>query len=208
MKTICEQLGGLLEIEISTQEINSYYWLENVQNNPVKIDLISNIKKSEILKNSFRLKGSGLNIVQDLTVQQRAETKKLRTYLKKARENPNNRSFIKGNKLHINKQIYTLDELENSAEKSFGRPISAPSTPTVRNIDKEFERLISEAKTGSDKLKNKEEIETVLPTTSLAAEASPKQETPKVSKEFIKKRKPSDTSLGQNNKPRLRSTKQ
>lgn len=205
LNTVCEQLGGLLGIEINRPDINSYYWFNNARNNPVKIDFISNLKKKEVLKSCFKLKGTGLRIVQDLTIPQREENKLLQRYLKKARENTTNKSYIRGNRLHINHQSFTLEELQNSSEIPFVKYNSAPSTPTIRNIDKEFEILVKESQTGAN---NQKTTHNPTPRTSTEGETIQNHDTPKNAKVITKKRKPSDNSLGQHDKPRLRSTKQ
>lgn len=128
---ICETLSHLLQININPSDINEYYML-NIPYNPLKVNLISNLKKKEILDNCRKLKGSDIFIRHDLTYIQRQEQKILRDHLKIARENNEIKSYIRGNKLYIGEKEYSFENLKNISNK---RPNSEPSTPAATLVN-------------------------------------------------------------------------
>lgn len=128
-ENICHTLQNTLEINITASDINNYYML-NIPNNPLKISLISGLKKKEILKNCRKLKGTDIIIRQDLTYKQRQDHKILRDHLKQARENKEIKSFIRGNNLYIGEKKYTVETLKNKNIFDRIRPNSEPSTPS------------------------------------------------------------------------------
>lgn len=132
---VCEQLSQHLEINLSIENINDSYVL-NIPKNPLKLELISTLKKKEIFNNCRKLKGTNIGISNDLTFQQRQEQKELRQYLTEARRNKNQKSFIKGNKLYIGEEEYTLDTLQN-LKRNIPAASSEPSTPTITNRTEE-----------------------------------------------------------------------
>ncbi|KAG5868238.1 hypothetical protein JTB14_028842 [Gonioctena quinquepunctata] len=108
----------------------------HVEKPPVKIEFISYLKKTEILKQTKKLKGTGIAISHDLTFKQRHEQKILKTFLNRARENPSDHSYIKRNKLYVNSKAYTVEELQEisySEERSEEHnTYSAPATPNIQ----------------------------------------------------------------------------
>lgn len=126
---ICQTLSHILEITLLPSDINEYYML-NIPQNPLKVNLISNLKKKEILENCRKLKGSDIIIRHDLTYIQRQEQKILRDHLKKARENSEIKSYIRGNKLYIGEKEYTIENLKTNINNN-ERPNSEPSTPVT-----------------------------------------------------------------------------
>lgn len=125
----CQKLSELLDVDLQVADLNNYYNLNKSQS-VVKVEFISNLKKVEVLKQCRKLKNTGVSISQDLTIIQREENKILRSHLKKARENPITKSYIKGNKLYIEDRSYTVEDLkQNSEELELRTNNSAPSTP-------------------------------------------------------------------------------
>lgn len=124
---VCEILSQSLEVSISHFDINDLYIL-SIPKNPIKIELISNLKKREIFNNCKKLKGTTIGISGDLTYRQRQDNKLLRHHLGKARENKTQKSFIKGNKLYVGDKEYTIESLK---KLSVNKPIahSEPSSP-------------------------------------------------------------------------------
>lgn len=143
--SICRQLKNLLDVQISEADFNNIYRLKTQGKKPLKIEFISYFKKVEVLRNCNKLKNSGVTITNDFTYKQRCYNKILRNHLNKARENPSNQSYIKGNKLYINNRGYTVEELEeNEQSHTEDRTVnSAPSTPTIRNLGRELQNLSS-----------------------------------------------------------------
>ncbi|KAG5864010.1 hypothetical protein JTB14_014233 [Gonioctena quinquepunctata] len=88
--------------------------------------------KQEVLQKRQHLKGTNISIVHDQTTKQREESKLLRKYLLKARQEENNTCYIKNNKLHVNTEVYRIPDLLALENQIVEEPksISAPSTPT------------------------------------------------------------------------------
>lgn len=126
---ICDNLRHLLDISLSTADINDCYLLD-IPKHPFKIDLISNLKKQEIFQNCKKLKGSNIGITSDLTYNQRQDYKILKEHLKAARKDKNVKSFIKGSKLVIGEKIYSVDFLRNKNQNKPAASIE-PLTPTI-----------------------------------------------------------------------------
>lgn len=112
VENICQEIKTRLDINLTEADVNNIYSLGKSENSPVKIELVSLLKKKNILKNCHRLKGSNISVTQDLTLKQRQENKILRRHLRKSRENKQYRSYIKGDRLYINNVPYTSRELE------------------------------------------------------------------------------------------------
>ncbi|KAG5871748.1 hypothetical protein JTB14_004596 [Gonioctena quinquepunctata] len=68
-----DKIKSLLEVDISTNQIKDIHCLGSQKNCPVKIELISNLTKRNLLANCQKLKGTKISIANDLTVQQREE---------------------------------------------------------------------------------------------------------------------------------------
>lgn len=98
-----------MEVDVGVSDFNNTYPLNNTEKPPVKIEFLSYLKKLEILRQCKKLKGTGVAIAHDLTFDQRREKRILRAYLNKAREEPADRSYIKGIKLYINDRVYTVE---------------------------------------------------------------------------------------------------
>lgn len=126
---ICQILNNLLKISITPADINNYYTL-NLPKKPIKINFISNLKKRLVFSNCRRLKGTQVSICNDLTYNQRQDHKILRAYLKKAREDTNSRSYIKGHKLYIGESVFTAESLSNLPEDAIRKAHSEPPTPS------------------------------------------------------------------------------
>lgn len=68
---ICEKLNLLLSVDLKESDINNAYCLGVSETSPVKVELISYIKKLNILQNGYKLKGTKVFIAHDLTFKQR-----------------------------------------------------------------------------------------------------------------------------------------
>lgn len=130
VKSICNRLKQLLGIDLSETDINNIYPLGKVDNSPIKLELVSQLRKREILQNCNKLKGSKIFIAHDLTENQRSEYKILRAHLNQAKENTDNRCFIKGNRLYVNNIAYTVDDLQYEPDPK-AKNNSAPPTPDI-----------------------------------------------------------------------------
>ena len=124
-------------------DLNNFDPLGKEDNCPFKVEFISYIKKATILKNSNKLKGTNIYITNDLAQKQREENKILRKHLYLAKQEGNNNCYIKRNKLHVNNEIYTPQDLENCEEAEtthLEKSSSAPETPTVQTLPNSEER--------------------------------------------------------------------
>lgn len=198
---ICNTLTKLLEVEVSVNDLNNVYSIKSLRNT-VKVEFISNLKKTEILRNARKLKDSGISIAQDLTFMQREENKLLRKYLKKARENPVNTSYIKGNKLYVNNKCYTVDELEElDSDLEDERKInSAPPTPTSKKYPEEEQEVFE------DKTREEQKEAGSGTTTLVQVKAAGTNITPKTL--VNKQKQPNQKSLSQVLNRQLRSGSQ
>lgn len=137
--SICREVKNLVGVDLTVAEISNIFPLGRSNKCPVKIELVSQLKKTLILKNCKKLKGTNVYIVNDLTETQRVENKILRKHLSKARETVTNIAYIKGNKLFVNDIGYTIEDLEpqeiedeeENTNKYKNR--SAPSSPSIHN---------------------------------------------------------------------------
>lgn len=156
--SICREIKQLLNVQLIESDISNIFTLGNVENSPIKLELVSYLKKREILQNCHKLKGTKTYIVHDLTEKQRSDNKILRTHLHQAREHTKD-SYIKGNRLYVNSIEYKVEDLlyeEDSKQKNN----SAPPTPSAYNnptLDSELPvNLQSQTNAEEDKT-NKEE---------------------------------------------------
>lgn len=127
---ISSQIKQLLDVQLDESNINNLYKLGNAENSPIKLELVSMLKKREILLNCRKLKGSKIYIANDLTEKQRGEYKILREHLSRAREDTENSCYIKGNKLYVNNVAYTVEDLKYETEPE-PRSYSSPPTPNI-----------------------------------------------------------------------------
>ncbi|KAJ8982402.1 hypothetical protein NQ317_017204 [Molorchus minor] len=129
---ICQELKTLLDVNVTASSISNIYSLGKAENSPIKVELVSYMKKREILQHCYRLKGTNITIAHDLTPQQREEHRVLRNYQKKIRENNSGTSYIKRGKIYINNVGYTCEEIgeiEDDVYREQNTGNSAPSTP-------------------------------------------------------------------------------
>lgn len=133
---ICQELKNCLKIDVELTDLNNAYPLKTTgEGKPIKVEFVSYLKKAEIFKNCKNLKGTGISIANDLTYKQRQENRILRSYLNSVRQTyPEDKTYIRGNKLFINNRAYTVEELEESDRIHPGerRVVSAPPTPQRR----------------------------------------------------------------------------
>lgn len=139
VESIKSELKNLLDIDLKENDISNVYYLGNQERSPIKLELVSFLKKSAILKNCGKLKGTKISIINDLTEFQREEYKSLRQHMHRLK-NPSNQCFIKANKLYINNKPYSIEELEEKYNAEKEKPKSLPATPSrevVKKIHKE-----------------------------------------------------------------------
>lgn len=106
-------LNNLLRLTIEKRDINNLYELGKGQKKGILIQFVSYLTKKKIFKNISHLKGTKIGIAHDLCPHDREQNKILVKHLKEAKSN-NKSAKIKKNKLEIDNQLYSIEELENS----------------------------------------------------------------------------------------------
>lgn len=192
-QNICDNLSQLLEINLSPVDIKDCFLLSSIPKKPVKVDFISNLKKKEVFSNCRKLKGTGIGIANDLTYKQRQEHKILRHHLNIARQNKK-RSHIKGNKLYIESEVFTVELLSNPNNRKIN---SEPSTPTIqRNSIEEELKVKGQLNTGTTSQHSSKEEN----------KGTPRKKTTQTQKKNISKvLQPSKYVAENNGRERLRS---
>lgn len=108
-----EQLNQLLTLNINTLHINNLIPLGKAENNPpILVQFTSFLTKLEVLKQCKKLKGTGVYICEDLSKEERENRKILEKHQKQARSK-NLNAYIRNNKLVVNNDVYTIEELQN-----------------------------------------------------------------------------------------------
>lgn len=132
LQTIRSEIKKLVDVDINESDLNNFYPLGKKENCPVKVEFVSYLKKKSILSNGNKLKGTNVSIVNDLTIKQQHEHKILRKHLYLAKQDGNHNSYIRRNKLHVNNEIYSAQELEQQYVdgcRDLTKPNSASETP-------------------------------------------------------------------------------
>nr|CAI5829370.1 unnamed protein product [Callosobruchus analis] len=161
---VIDKVNSLLQLTLTSKDINDIYTIgKQSTKKPIVVKLTSYLMKQDILKKCRLLKGTGIAISVELTLEERQEQKILRQHLKRARSMKLN-AFIKNKKLIINGEEYTAQQLsreeedtdseeeeekENSLQRAKGenkeatvertRTISQPTTPIDLNHGKQGE---------------------------------------------------------------------
>lgn len=116
LNSCISRINELLEINLSPNNINNIYKLGRDQHSPIKIEFTSYLTKNLVLKNSRKLKGKKIYINNDLCPEDRRKDKLLRSNLKQARSR-NLNAYVRNQKLYINGDEYTYEELEKQTVK-------------------------------------------------------------------------------------------
>lgn len=127
---ISNQIKQLINVDLTESNINNFYKIGKAEKGPIKLELLSILKKREILRNCHKLKGTKIYITPDLTVKQRNENKILREHLHQVKGNTGKQCFIKGNKLYVDNIPYTVEDLKYVNEPD-PKNNSAPPTPKI-----------------------------------------------------------------------------
>lgn len=179
--SLCQHLNKALGTSLEAGDISNYYFLGKSKNNPIKIEFVSQVTKTLLFKKVKKLKGTKISISNDLTKEQQRERKILIQYLKKERQIPENKSYIRGNKLYINDIPYTVNDLLNSQQVRTEKANSAPSTPVTIKIS----RTDNETKELCE-VKQQQGKEKPQPTSGHLAGRTDKKTTKEVSDEITK----------------------
>nr|CAI5824670.1 unnamed protein product [Callosobruchus analis] len=166
---VLEQLNKVLELTLVENDINNITKFKVKDKWAIKLEFVSYLKKKHLLKSVSKLKGTKIYITEDLSHSDRQLRKQLYTHLKAARAKKMYAKII-GDRLQINSDFYTLEDLENesqSANQSPNEPNhphqhhSAPATPTPTVSQTFFEDSLSNfaIKTPKNRGYGNEEIE-------------------------------------------------
>lgn len=151
LQFVLSKFRELLEINIVESDINNIYKIKSEKGTPIKVGFVSYLKKSLIFQNIHKLRGKKkIFITHDLCFEDRKDLKILQQHLKLARTK-NQFAKIKGNKLVVNEDIFTVGQLkmmnlvefqEQTEEAStanclYPKSNSAPSTPNS-NAENQF----------------------------------------------------------------------
>lgn len=142
VELVCKEFKKLLDVKVEESEIADLQCLGHNKNCPLKVVFLTKIKKQSILKQAKKLKGTGITIAHDLTIKQREERKYLKIHLDRQRQ-LGKRTFIRANKLIVDNQEYSIEQLKYSENEEEQRKTSStPATPTqvlIREAEPEFE---------------------------------------------------------------------
>nr|CAI5823642.1 unnamed protein product [Callosobruchus analis]CAI5854146.1 unnamed protein product [Callosobruchus analis] len=163
VNVVIQKLNNLLETNLSVEDVNNIYVIKSEKNCPVKIELVSYLKKQQVFHNIHKLKKSGVFIVHDLCPKDQEINKILQKH-RKAAKAKNYTAKIIGNKLIINGDTYSVDELENEDYVMGSNNPSAPDTPTANITGTPFQR--SSVSPSSKPQTKKAKIELVKETTT------------------------------------------
>lgn len=108
-------LNTSLKLNLVANDFNNIFRIGkpfNGKPRPILVQFISYLRKQTIYKNIVNLKAAGMSIANDLVPEEIEIRRKLVTHLQQARER-NLLAKIKGNRLEVNGDLYTLDELNS-----------------------------------------------------------------------------------------------
>lgn len=116
--TVISELRQRIGVELEERDINNIYYIGKNKTNhrAIVVEFVSFLKKLTIFKNVSKLKGTGIAISNDLCREDRETNKVLVKHLKIAKQQQL-QARIKGNKLEIDGELYTVEELEKTAER-------------------------------------------------------------------------------------------
>lgn len=99
-------------VDLEERDINNIYFVgKKNESKAILVQFVTFLKKLSLLKNATKLKGTGISMSEDLCPEDRERHRILVKYLKEARER-NLRARIRGDKLEVEGQRYTVQELE------------------------------------------------------------------------------------------------
>lgn len=139
-QTVLKKLNEILEINLKEEDLNNIYTIKTDKGIPIKIEFLSYLKKSLIFKNIHKLKNTQIFIANDLCYKDRIQLKILQKHQKLAKSK-NLPTKIIGQKLLVNGEFFTADQLEDSVghcefeefvseeSEEKRKSISAPSSP-------------------------------------------------------------------------------
>lgn len=131
LEYILNKFAELLQVELSESDISNIHTLKSDKSTPIKVEFVSFLKKGVIFQNVKKLKGKGIFIAHDLCHEDQRDNKILQRHFKLARLK-NNLVKIRGNKLIVNGDVYTANQLKEIE-------IDETSSPTQESNVNPFE---------------------------------------------------------------------
>lgn len=118
-----DKINELLQLNLDINNFNNIRLIGNPQKQrPLLVEFVSFLTKLEVCKNCYKLKGTGVSISDDLCPEDRQTRKLLLEHQKQARSK-GMRSFVRGQKLIINDEVFTLETLERQEENTENAPL-------------------------------------------------------------------------------------
>jgi hypothetical protein len=99
-EAVKDVIEGNMEVKLREYDIDNIFTLGKKENSPICVQLTTEIKAWQILKESKKLKGTGLGVARDLPKEMKEVEKKYVEQLKDARKNKQRISW-KGNHLTV-----------------------------------------------------------------------------------------------------------
>lgn len=134
---VINQIKNLLNIDLLESEINNVYVLKVNNGTPIKIEFVTYLKKQLVLRSAFRLKGTKVFITQDLCYADRQDNKLLQEHYKLAKAK-NIPAKIKNNKLIVNGDVYTAEQLKKTNTSSNTPLVSENSEEEIAHYHSEL----------------------------------------------------------------------
>ena len=133
IEVVLDRLNQLLNLKLAVSNINNLYCVKNIQNKPIKIEFLSYLQKLDLLKQCYKLKGTKISIVHDLTYKERQDNVILKRHYKLAKDAGENNCKLRRGELIVDGKRYTAADLRNSEEaeniNTGKKAASAPNTP-------------------------------------------------------------------------------
>lgn len=132
LENTIQQISDLVDVEITAKDVNNIYRIgrnEEQLKKPILLEFVTQIKKQEVLRNANKLKGKKIFINHEYSQENLKIQKILRKGLKEAREQ-NYKAYIKHNKLIVNDEEVTYEDLinpESGQEKSTSQDVQKSS---------------------------------------------------------------------------------
>lgn len=167
---VIQKINQWLELDLTLECLNNVYPIGKTESNrPILIQFQSYLTKTRVLKECRKLKGTGISITEDLTKEDREIQKKLIKHKKQA-QSKGYKTYIRRNKLYVNNEEYTIEDLEEKDREEQPeipqdqsleqrKVNSAPATPVIENIIYSEEESDEDTQTNEVKGK-KDEIAT------------------------------------------------
>lgn len=112
LKGLIAELSERLGVNLTISDVNNFHRLRSQKGALFKVELVSFLKKLEIMKNTHKLKGSSMYVSHDLTIVEREDRKILIKHMKKAKSRGQD-ARLRGERLVIDGVSFSACHLEN-----------------------------------------------------------------------------------------------